>query len=461
MINPLKIHLHIFQLEGYSPKRFLSWWVSHPFTYKVSQKLPLVMTPKAIQLLFLSYFQVLILLFLSGSNPSILPVFIVLLLCPFPLLFISLLLMKPYEMINRQKTIQACRQTVLSHPHLTTIGITGSFGKTSTKDFLYEILDAHKSTLRTPASYNTVFGIAKVVRLELTKNIHYFLCEMGAYVRGEIKELVYQVPPDYAILTSIGTQHLERFKTIENTTLAKFELLDAVKPQNALANLDNPFIKNHLKKPKYQGVKTYSLHDPKADFFVKTYSLSAKGMKLTLIYKGKSSQFSSSLFGFSNLQNLVAAIGMALILKVPYETIKKAVSELTPSPHRLELKTINKAILIDNAYSSNEAGLIQLLADLNYIPGKKVLITPGIVELGFKTREVHQRLGQLASPIFEEVYLEGHSARTDSFCEGLMESSTPPKVTFLETPEQLWPTINHLAKTYDWILLENDLPDNY
>ncbi len=452
-------HLTILQQEGYEPGRFLSWWVTHPFKYQISHKKPLVYTSKVKKIIFLSLTLALIqsIILLPNFFNTLIPGFLLLLLPP-PFLIASLFLLWPYEAINRRHTINTTRQTLLSHPHLKTIGITGSFGKTSVKDYLYQILASYTLTLKTPQSYNTIFGIAKVVKLELLSKHHFFISEMGAYKRGEIKELCFMTPPQFSILTAIGTQHLERFKTLENTTLAKFEIIDSnPNKENCLVNLDNPYIKNTFSQAKYKNIKTYSLHDPKADFRVSHYTLKPSGTTFTISYKNNHYSFTSPLFGTSNLENLTAAISMSLMLKLPITTIKKAVSSITPAPHRLELKKIGNCTLIDNSFSSNETGFHRILDDLSDIPGKKALITPGIIELGDKTATVHQEIGEKASKIFEKIILVGESERTKNLQIGLGGKNS----THIPNNTNLWPIIHELAESYDWILLENDLPDTF
>ncbi len=454
--------LQIIQQEGYSPSRFLTWWKSHPLVFSVSTKKPLVFTQKAKILTSLSLlvFSLLVLSFIL-LKAYFLSIFVLslFLFSPFIFLFIALLLMQPYEKINRFLTVKRIRQQILTHPHLTTIGITGSFGKTSVKDFLFHLISQEKSTLKTPESYNTVFGISKVVDFELLPKTQIFICEMGAYCRGEVAELCHMVPPDYAILTAIGTQHLERFKSIENTILAKFEIIDnCPNKSHCLANLDNPHIAKQLKLSQYHSVKTYSLINPAADFFVSTYLFGPSGISFTLKHKDKSYPFSSHLFGTSNLQNLVASISLSLLLKVTPQTIQNRLDSLQPSPHRLELKKIGQATLIDDAYSSNETGFTHIISDLSKLTGKKVLITPGIVELGIATASTHQKLGKLASSVFDEVILVGKSDRTENFHKGLRAG---PVVSYIDNATNLWPIIDKLATKFDWILLEHDLPDNF
>lgn len=456
-MNPLNAQLHILQLEGYSSIRFLKWWLGHPLTFRTGGKKPLVYTPK-VRLIMAVTFLLYLATVLFLAFPTNLITIAILAVEPFPLLLLSLIIIKPYEITRRLLTIYAVRRAITGHAHLTVIGITGSYGKTSSKDFLFEILRHREQTLKTPESYNTVFGIAKVVKLELHKKLHYFICEMGAYVRGEIKELTRMVPPEYAILTAIGSQHLERFKSLANTTLAKFELIDAVKSEKALVNLDNKYIRDHLKLPQYAGVKTYSFTDPAADFFVKSHHLTPTGSDLEVVYLEKIHRFNTKLFGSTNLENLVAAIGMAFMLGVDPKIIQKAVENITPSPHRLELIKIGEASLIDNAYSSNEMGFTKIISDLKSLPGKKALITPGIIELGTHTAAIHEKIGKEAAEVFEQIVLVGRNERTENLARGI---AGKVKVDYLDNNSSVWPTIDALSRKYDWILLENDLPDNF
>lgn len=463
MQNPLKAQLHILQLEGYDWKRFTRWWLSHPLTFSTSQKKPLVYTFKTKLILLVTSILYLCLVFLL-TFPTNIFVILILAIEPIPLLILSLVIIKPYEILRRFLTKETCRQSILTHPHLTIIGVTGSYGKTSTKDFLFEILSHDSQTLKTPESYNTVFGIAKVIEMQLHRKLNYFICEMGAYFRGEIRELTHMVPPNYAILTAIGSQHLERFKSLENTTSAKFELITAVKPENALVNLDNKYISDQIELPDYLGIKTYSFMDPRADFFVKSYHLTTSGSNLEVVHQNKTYDFDTKLFGTSNLENLVAAIGMAFMLGIDPKIIQSSVAQITSSPHRLQLIEFDqldkskKCILIDNAYSSNEIGFTKIIADLKSLPGEKALITPGIIELGTHTANIHEKIGREAAAVFDRIILVGHSERTENLARGIGQKI---KIDYLTNNSSVWPTIDALAKTFDWILLENDLPDNF
>ena len=134
-----------------------------------------------------------------------------------------------------------------------------------------------------------------------------------------------------------------------------------------MVNLDNDLIHEHLKNRKYSQVKTYSVSDPKADFFVNSYQMSKEGMSFGL----DGHKYFVNLFGSVNLSNIVAAVSMAKMLKVPEKQIIEKLKQIRPSPHRLELKQIGKCTLVDNAFSSNEIGFQTILQDLKKLKGKK------------------------------------------------------------------------------------------
>ncbi len=460
MFSKLKTHLTVLQQEGYQAVRFLNWLLRHPFESKISTKKPLAWTAKAkniTRIAVTTWITALAGLFFY-KNVSLLVIVLLALWQPGLFLVIAIFVLKPYEIWNRSRVVSNANRFFTTRADLKIIGITGSYGKTSVKDFLFEILNEDGIVVKTPESFNTVFGIKKVVDFEITSKTKRFLCEMGAYTRGEIAELCKMVPPEYAILTAIGTQHLERFGNLENTTLAKFELVDSVDTRKALVNIDNELIASRITQQKYKDIKTYSINSTNADFYIKSKKLVGGITTFVLCNKDSKYEFETNLFGSSNLSNLVGAIGMALMLKVPYKQIRERVSSILPSPHRLELKRIGSCTLIDDAFSSNEQGFTNIVSDLKKLPGKKAIITPGIVELGNKTVEVHKKLGLQMSDVFEKIYLVGKSERTSAIVEGL-----GPKKTYkiIENDANLWKIIEELASDNDWILIENDLTDIY
>ena len=228
-----------------------------------------------------------------------------------------------------------------------------------------------------------------------------------------------------------------------------------------VVNLDNELIRAHLEThPQFQGVHTYGMHNDAAEFFLSEQSPTKTGTRLIMKTPDGEHGFTTTLFGSSHLSNLVGAIAMSLLLKVPIETIERAVKTVKAPAHRLERKQVGAATLLDNAFSSNEEGFRQVMKDLTKVTGKKALLTPGVIELGTESAEIHRQLGQQAADIFEMIYLVGDNERTQAFSQGVKTVKDLP-IEILPNETNLWPLIDVLAKEYDWILLENDLPDNY
>lgn len=343
------------------------------------------------------------------------------------------------------------------------IGITGSYGKSSVKQFLYQILKCHRYALATPASFNTLRGVAQMIKWELVSKVRYLVVEMGAYKKGDIRELAQIVNPTWGILTAIGSQHLERFGSLENTTNAKFELAESVSNNQMLVNADNHWIKGQLELEKYQGIKTYSIKNP-ADYRVEKYILGPEGMNFTIKFRKQAWSFKTELFGTSNLYNITAAIGLSHMLGVPLSTIQRIVSRIKPAPHRLQLHRFGDNILIDNAYSSNESGFLTIISDLKGIKGKKALITPGIVELGSGfSQKIHHQIGVEAAKVFEKIVLVGRSDRTMPLKQGIVSAANSRNlsINYIDEHQSIWEEAVKLAQHYDWVLLENHLPVNY
>ncbi len=459
---PLKLYLHVFQLEGYSSIRFLKWVITNYFVRTIEEKKPLVWTRKAKLLYYLAVcyaFAAFVLLVTSLRLYGLL-LGLTLFTQPYTFLLAGLATLKPYEFANRMRVKRLIKKkiTKLKQQGLQVIGITGSYGKTTTKEYLYQMLKTKYKVLKTPESYNTLFGIYKVIDLELYEGYDFFICEMGAYCRGEIKELCDVVLPDHGILTGINEQHLERFGSIENIIKAKFELIQAI-PENGikLLNVDNTNIahnyKSYTAKALFYGknspdnyYKNLNYIDGKAvcDFVLSDYSLGTLEL---------------SLCGEGNIANALAAASLAAKLGVPTGTVSEVLRLLKPSPHRLELINYpNGTTFVDDAYSSNVDGF---KVALNYLSSfttrPKVLVTPGIVELGRKTEVVHKELGTLANGLCDFVILVGHSSRT----EGLALAVAHDKVQFINSIKELPAVLAKLQLELPVVLIENDLPENY
>lgn len=462
VLFPIKLQLHVLQLEGYSAKRFLKWLMQNHFLRSLQKKKPLVWTQKAKSIYTLALTYLVLLLFLLTNKYLFLGLFTWFLLFtqPYIFLLLGLITLRPYEYFNRirvKKLIKA-KISKLKKGGLVVIGITGSYGKTTTKNYLYEFLKTKFQVLKTPESYNTLFGIYQVVDLELDEHYDFFICEMGAYKRGEIKELCDVLLPDHGILIGINEQHLERFGSLENTTKAKFELIEAL-PKNGLKviNGDDPIIKGSY--------KTY-VADPifygSASSINSISGIAQKDGRIScrMCLEGKSFELKNlKIIGSGNISNALAASVMASSLCINHASIKKTLEELNPVAHRLEISTKSDGtIVIDDAYSSNVAGFKVALDVLaSFGQRYKILVTPGIVELGAATESVHRDLSVLAEKICDYCIFVGDNIRTRSLAQAFPQK----KHMFIDSITELAKAIKQLNTQTPVVLIENDLPENY
>jgi UDP-N-acetylmuramoyl-tripeptide--D-alanyl-D-alanine ligase len=451
-IFPYRLQLQIFQLDEYNVKKFFSWIVSHFLTRSVENKKPLVFTQKANILYFLSILfaisATIKLTFFFGIIGFV--VGIILATQAYLFLLLAYLVLSPFEIYKKNKIKTQTKEKIKQLKNLKVIGITGSYGKTSVKEFLYQILKTKYKVLKTPESYNTLLGVAKVADLELDSGYEYFICEMGAYKIGEIKEICNMVNPQYGIITGINKQHLETFGSLANIIKGKFELIDAI-PQNgfAVVNADSGSILSNLKKYNKK-IITYGFSDKKFS------AEKINGNEFVLILDGKKYTAKTKLVGNANLQNILAAATMAFSLGLSDKQIVSAIAEIKSVSHRLEIIETENMTIIDDSYNSNVNGFKEAVSLLKTFNGPKVFVTPGIVDLGKETISVHKDLGCLLD--FEYIFLIGKSDRTEGLKIGIKDKE---KIIELNSINDFWTKLKELKLKNPTVLLENDLPGNY
>lgn len=361
---------------------------------------------------------------------------------------------------NHYKTL--ARKKLLSMNNLEVIGITGSFGKTSTKNIVGSILQSQQPTLITPSSFNTPMGLCMTVDKDLSPFHRYFIAEMGAYRKGEIKELVDLVRPKYGIVTSVGHQHLETFKTIDNVCNTKMELIEGL-PADGLGiiNYDNEYIKNYKIKNNV-AIKTYSLKDPSADIYATNIIYNEAGTSFDVHLDDQIYHFTTTLLGQYNIENILAAILLADHLGYSIDVIQNAVAKLKPVKNRLELKHIsNDTIIIDDAFNANELGIKEAIRILGtYDKWHRILITPGLIDLGNKSQEIHQDLGKYLTKYCDTVYIVGNENQEDILA-GIKKTNF--ELDNVKCVDNFMQAYNQ-AMSYSGkkvILIANDLPDKF
>lgn len=365
---------------------------------------------------------------------------------------------KPIEKAVNRHFINEAKNILKKCPDLKIIGVTGSYGKTSVKYYLNTLLRAKYNVLMTPESYNTPMGVVMTIRQQLRATHEIFICEMGAKKVGEIKEICDIVHPEHGVITSIGPQHLETFKTLDNVKSTKFELAEAL-PKGGLLFL-NGDDENIAAYNKNKDAITYSMKN--GDYTAFDISVSEKGTSFSVkAPNGDTGSFKTKLIGRHNVLNITGAIAVAHTLGVSMTELKPQVRKLECVPHRLQLIDKGNALVIDDAYNSNPSGTKAALETLSLMTGFKILVTPGMVELGEKQDECNREFGRNAAGVCDFVILVG-KRQTESIKCGLADEHYPEeKIYIVDTIGEAVTKAYGLRAEKKIILLENDLPDNY
>lgn len=289
---------------------------------------------------------------------------------------------------------------------LKVIGITGSYGKGSTKEFTSTILAMQFNISKTQGTINTPIGIAKSIMSHLSEKKNFFIAEMGAYKRGEIYEMCSMVKPEIGILTSINDQHLSLFGSIENTKLAKYELIESL-PKNGLAifNGNNKNSFELYKTSKKKKVLYYSAYKNDEESYELSSMADIAGVNIRVhrfslsfdvINKHKWDKplsLSVNLLGAHNVENLLPGIYIASHFGMTREKIKKGVSRIIPLKKTMEpFITSNGTVVIDDTFNSNPSAIHAVLSYLAIYKKRKVMVLQPMIELGQNTSKDHEKV---------------------------------------------------------------------
>ncbi|MCI9233663.1 MAG: UDP-N-acetylmuramoyl-tripeptide--D-alanyl-D-alanine ligase [Bacilli bacterium] len=341
------------------------------------------------------------------------------------------------------------------------IGITGSYGKTSSKNILADILNVKYNAFPTPKNFNTTYGMINTINNYLDKFSDYFIAEMGAFKRGEIKEICDLVHPKYGILTKVGTAHLESFGSRENIQKGKFELIESLPSDGiGILNADDSYQKSYQLKNNCK-IVWIGIEDESADFRAINIQLSYKGTSFDVILKGDKTKyhFETKLLGKANVYNILAGIALGKELGISMEQLFLGVKKVNAIEHRLELKKYGNINLIDDAYNSNPDGSKMAVEVLGMMPGKKIIVTPGMIELGPDEYHYNKTFGEQIAEVVDEVILIGEK-QTKPIQDGLENKAFKKEhIHILNDVKLAFPLMQQLAGEETYVLLENDLPD--
>lgn len=498
--------LHVFQQEEYNGKRFIPWIINnHAFDKRMSTlvliaftasffttsmivniilavcflgvayfeknplkqaKKKLVLTDRAKRIVGIAFVVALIAAVAISKIAVTQPLWWLIYVQLLPLsLVISTFLLKPVDRrVNAKFRQEAVDKLEKYSPFI--IAVTGSFGKTSVKHILGHILENYAPTLMTPGSVNTEMGITRIIREKLTPSHKYFIVEMGAYGIGSIERLCNLTPPNLSMITAIGKAHLERFKDVEGTAQAKYEIAQA-----AIKNGGNVIINTSVLKRDYARKFT----DEHSEHFIhcgeggsiraENVKQTLEGLSFKLIIDNNDYDVLAPIYGQHHVDNILIAVAAAKEVGMPIDDIIFCLKTVPQITHRLEVKRQANYTIIDDAFNSNPIGFSAALNVLDSITpenGKRILVTPGMVELGDDHDSEHLKIGTLAAQT-TDIVIAVSPERIQSFIDGFDAVNENSQSQLIKMPSfkeaEQWILQN--ANKEDVILLENDLPDLY
>lgn len=376
----------------------------------------------------------------------------------FILTFVVFIFYLPTKFIKNIYVLLASKK-ILANPNVKVIGITGSYGKTTVKNYLNQILGEKYNVVATPKNINTEIGIAKFVSQTDFKKIDFFIVEMGAYKLGEIKLICDMVGPTIGVLTAINEQHLSLFGSIENTQKAKFELLNSLPADGlAITNSDNFYCRELLGELKCQ-VKTFGQQSEYMPSVLINNVKSSDGkIDFSLHIKQEEFNLETTVIGEHNVMNIAPCVIIAKLLEISNQEITQRVKQLKAPEGTLRTFNYGESLIIDDSYNSNPDGFMAAIKTLHHYPSdwKKVVITRGMLELGERSSELHKRVGEEIGKYANELIIISDNFEKD------LRAGVNGKIKIINcyTAEELLASFQAFKNIKSVVLLENRIPDN-
>ena len=311
------------------------------------------------------------------------------------------------------------------------IAITASYGKTSIKNFLYQLTHEKFNTYKTPRSVNTLKGIVQDINTNLPI-CDIYIVEAGAREKGDIKEIVEFIENEYAIIGKIGPQHIEYFKTIENIINTKKEILLSAKLKKSI---------------------TYEVNEDKCIEIkdkIKNIKSTLNGIEWDLEYRAQILHLTAPILGTFNAINISLAFYMAKELNIQTDYLVRKIAKIEPIPHRLQKIEVRGKVIIDDSFNGNIEGMLESVSLAKQYNGRKVIITPGLVEAN---KELNIKLAKAINDTFDIVIITG-SLNRHVLCENIQK----PNKIYLGDKSKLEKILSENTKSGDLILFSNDAP---
>jgi len=356
---------------------------------------------------------------------------------------------------KQRQMVEAARQAFLNHPALK-IAVAGSYGKTTAKEVLRTVLGEGKRVAFTPGNMNTIIGISRFAQ-SLDGDEDILIFELGEERVGDVRELCALIQPDIGVITGVNEAHLSSFGTLDRTVATIFELEDYLGDKPLYKNKESPLVASKIKSNDIlafsrSGTDGWRVSGAKTDIHGTTFT-AKKGNKTVSAHTG--------LLGNHNIGAIVVAIAVADSVGLTTAQITAGIEKTVPFEHRMQPRFLRGAWVIDDTYNGNSQGVqvgLQLLGKLE--AKRRVYVTPGLVEQGNKTREVHEIIGEQIAAVADVVVLMKNSA-TDFIVRGLKKAEFGGKLQIVDNPLEFYTNLDQFVATGDVVLMQNDWTDNY
>jgi UDP-N-acetylmuramoyl-tripeptide--D-alanyl-D-alanine ligase len=383
------------------------------------------------------------------------------------LLFAADAALAPVQAFDNRRFVDRARRRLADVRPLV-IGITGSYGKTTTKACVDSVAELRGPSYATPASFNSYLGVVRAINEGLSAKHRSFVVEMGAYRRGDVAELCELVGPRIGVLTAIGPAHLERFGSLDETERAKGELAEHLPADGVyVTTADDERCVRTTERTDARVVLFSVAGAGDAQIVARGISIAEGRTRFVLELRGATPEqatVQTKLLGRHNVANLLAAAAVGTGMELPLDTIARALARVSPPAHRLAPILNRQAgiVVIDDAYNSNPVGAAAALDVLaSHEAGRRLLVTPGMVELGDREAAENQLFGSRAAEVCDLVVLVGEE-RSRPILDGLQAASFPEsQIHVVANTAEAQALLAKTTRRGDVVLFENDLPDLY
>jgi len=356
---------------------------------------------------------------------------------------------------KQRQMVEAARQTLSNHPALK-IAVAGSYGKTTAKEVLRTVLGEGKRVAFTPGNMNTIIGISRFAQ-SLDGDEDILIFELGEERVGDVRELCALIQPDIGVITGVNEAHLSSFGTLDRTVATIFELEDYLGDKPLYKNKESPLVASKIKSNDIlafsrSGTDGWRVGDVQTDIHGTTFSVK-KDAKTTSVHTG--------LLGNHNIGVITAAVAIADSVGLSTSQIVDGIKKTVPFEHRMQPRQMQGAWVIDDTYNGNSEGVQVGLLLLKELDAKRrIYITPGLVEQGDKTREVHVKIGRQIAEVADVVVLMQNSV-TDYIIDGLRKAKFGGRMLVVDNPLEFYTNLDHFVASGDVVLMQNDWTDNY